>query len=54
MDDITMCSSINCPEKNNCYRQTKEISKSQAWYNYELSCSEFTGFPDFIKSKPNT
>lgn len=49
MSDITMCSSINCPERDNCYRAIAKSSKWQSWSNFEYTCNENNGFEDFIK-----
>lgn len=48
MPDITMCSSCNCPEKNNCYRTTAKPGKLQSWSNFEYVCNEENGFSYFI------
>lgn len=48
MSDITACSSINCPERDNCYRATAKLSKWQSWSNFEYTCNEKSGFADFI------
>lgn len=51
MSDITMCSSINCTKRDNCYRATAKASKWQSWSNFECTCNENNGFEDFIKRK---
>lgn len=48
MPDITMCSSCNCPEKNNCYRSTAEPDTLQSWSNFEYVCNEENGFSYFM------
>ena len=47
--DITMCTSINCPERDNCYRAQAKPSVMQSWSNFEYRCNEDSGFCDFIK-----
>ena len=47
--DITMCTSINCPERDNCYRAQAKPSVMQSWSNFEYTCNENSGFEDFIK-----
>ena len=49
IDDITMCTSINCPERDDCYRVQAKPSVMQSWSNFEYRCNEDSGFCDFIK-----
>lgn len=54
MSDITTCSSINCPERDNCYRATAKTSKWQSWSNFEYTCNKESGFADFIPNLKQT
>lgn len=47
--DIIMCTSINCPERDNCYRAQAKHSEIQSLNNFEYTCNENSGFEDFIK-----
>ena len=49
--DIIMCTNINCPEKDNCYRVQAKPSEMQSWSNFEYTCNENSGFEDFIAVK---
>ena len=49
MADITMCSSKYCPMRATCYRSRAQASKYQSWYDFEYTCNEYNGFPDYIK-----
>ena len=49
MSDITMCSSVNCPERNNCYRSRAKPSEFQSYSNFGYTCNENNGFSDFLK-----
>ena len=49
VSDITMCSSENCPYREECYRVRAKPSKYQSWSNFEYTCNENSGFEDFIK-----
>lgn len=51
MADITMCSTNNCPIKNDCYRARATASEHQSWSNFEYTCNENNGYPDFILVK---
>lgn len=51
MPDITMCTSQNCPERQNCYRATAKPNEYQSWSNLEYVCNENSGFEDFINNK---
>ena len=51
MPDITMCSSENCPYREECYRTKANQSPLQSWSNFEYTCNEDSGFCDFIKYK---
>ena len=45
-----ICSSVNCPMKEDCLRYLYYIGKNseKIYYNYEYTCNEFNGFPDYI------
>lgn len=45
--DITMCTSVNCPERDGCYRAQTKPSVMQSWSNFEYTCNENSGFEDF-------
>ena len=47
--DITMCTSENCPYRDECYRVRAKPGKYQSWSNFEYVCNENSGFDDFIK-----
>lgn len=47
--DITMCSSVNCPERNSCYRSRANPSEFQSYSNFEYTCNENNGFEYFWK-----
>ena len=49
MPNITMCSSLNCQMKNQCYRSTARPDADQSWSNFEYSCNEDSGFDRYIK-----
>lgn len=49
MADITMCTSDDCPVKDNCYRHLAKPSQIQSYSNFEYTCNEESGFNDFIK-----
>ena len=51
MADITMCTSLNCPKREECYRTKANQSPLQSWSNFEYTCNEDSGFCDFIKYK---
>lgn len=52
MPDITLCSSLHCPVKNDCFRATaKPNSARQSYCNFKYTCHEDNGFVDFIKNK---
>ena len=53
MADITMCSTNNCPIKNDCNRTRATASEHQSWSNFEYTCNENNGYPDFILVKDN-
>ena len=46
--DITMCTSGNCPMREECYRVRAKPEKHQSWSNFEYTCNENSGFEDFI------
>jgi hypothetical protein len=49
---MTYCTSVNCPYKNNCSRQTKDETDDveDAYYNFEYcGCDADNGFADYIK-----
>ena len=50
MNDITMCTAIDCPMSDKCYRHTKGDSDDpyQSYVNFEYSCNEDSGFEDYI------
>lgn len=52
MAGITMCSSINCPVREICYRSRAETGEIQSWSNFEYVCNENNGFADFIPITP--
>ena len=47
--DITMCTSENCPYRDECYRVRAKPGKYQSWSNFEYTCNENSGFEDFIQ-----
>ena len=49
MADITMCTGLNCPKREECYRTKANQSPLQSWSNFEYTCNEDSGFCDFIK-----
>ena len=50
MSDMTLCSSLHCPVKGDCFRATaKPNPVRQSYYNFEYTCHEDNGFTDFIK-----
>lgn len=50
--DATMCSSENCPIRNECSRNiTNRNEESQNWNNFEYTCNEDSGFEDFVKNR---
>ena len=51
MSDITMCSSINCPMRESCYRVQAKVDNYQDWNNFEYTCNENSGFENFISVK---
>ena len=51
MADITMCTSENCPYRDECYRVRAKPVEYQSWSNYEYTCNENSGFEDFIPVK---
>ena len=51
MSDITMCTSNDCPKRENCYRAMAKPSESQSWCNFEYHCNENSGFCEFIAVK---
>ena len=51
MSDITMCSSINCPMRESCYRVQAKVDNCQDWNNFEYTCNENSGFENFISVK---
>ena len=48
MADITMCTGLNCPKREECYRTKANPSPLQSWSNFEYTCNEDSGFCDFI------
>ena len=54
MSDITMCTSIKCPQLNTCYRaQAKPDNLCQSWSDFEYTCNEESGFEDYIAFEYN-
>lgn len=52
MPDMTLCSSLHCPVKGDCFRATaKPNPVKQSYYNFEYTCHEDNGFADFIKNE---
>ena len=51
MADITMCSTNNCPMRASCYRVKAKDDVYQSWANFEYTCNENNGYPDYIASK---
>ena len=52
MSDMTLCSSLHCPVKGDCFRATaKPNPVRQSYYNFEYTCHEDNGFTDFIKNE---
>ena len=49
--DITMCTSKNCPYRDECYRAMAKASEYQSWSNFEYTCNKNSGFDDFIAVK---
>lgn len=47
---ITMCSSQNCPMRDECYRVQAKIDEYQDWNNFEYTCNENSGFDNFIRT----
>ena len=55
MSDMTLCSSLHCPVKGDCFRATaKPNPVRQSYYNFEYTCYEDNGFVDFIKCYRST
>ena len=50
MPDITMCSSVNCPVRNECYR-SKAVTDELQSYNFEYICNEESSFSEYIKNE---
>ena len=44
-----MCTSENCPYRDECYRVVAKPVEYQSWSNFEYTCNENSGFEDFIK-----
>ena len=51
MEDITKCSSNNCPIRASCYRVKANNSTNQSWINFEYTCNEYNGYPNYIASE---
>lgn len=50
--DMTLCSSLHCPVKGDCFRAiAKPNPVRQSYYNFEYTCHEDNGFTDFIKNE---
>ena len=49
--DITMCTSENCPYRDECYRVRAKPGKYQSWSNFEYVCNENSGFENFMSVK---
>ena len=49
--DITMCTSVSCSERENCYRVQAKPEKYQSWSNFEYTCNENSGFEYFMPVK---
>ena len=54
MADITMCTSLNWPKREECYRTKANQSPLQSWSDFEYTCNEDSGFCDFIAYVKNT
>lgn len=51
---MVLCSSENCPIRNECYRNTAKARKDkQTWSNFEYTCNENNGFEEFMKVLKN-
>ena len=48
---MKMCTSIECPMKEECYRAVAENDDRQECFNYEYTCNELSGFCDFVSAK---
>lgn len=48
---MTTCTSIKCPVKEVCYRSISDNDNCQARFNYEYTCNDYTGFPDYVSIK---
>lgn len=48
MPDITMCTSNECPVRDQCYRKQAKPSNWQSWANFEYSCNKDSGFQEFV------
>lgn len=51
MADITMCSTNNCPMRASCYRVKAKDDVYQSWANFEYTCNENNGYPDYVALK---
>ena len=50
VNDITMCTSIDCPMKDTCYRiQATPEPRWQSYANFEYTCNENSGYEDYIR-----
>lgn len=48
---MTTCTSIKCPVKEVCCRAISDNDNCQARFNYEYTCNDYTGFPDYVSIK---
>lgn len=52
---MILCSSENCPIRNECYRNTTKLNENgQTWSNFEYTCNENSGFEEFMKVLKNS
>lgn len=48
---MTTCTSIKCPVKEVCCRAISDNDSCQTRFNYEYTCNDYTGFPDYVSIK---
>ena len=48
---MTMCTSTECPVREECYRADFDSDDRQDYFNYEYSCNDNSGFSDFVPAK---
>ena len=52
MSDMTLCSSLHCTVRGDCFRASAQTNPvTQSYYNFEYACTEDNGFTDFIKNE---